>query len=94
MKKLAYEVIVVLNPKSEKGESIIEEASQQIEALNVKVAKKDHRGVKDLIYKIKGQKQGDFWSLQLEAERPIDLKGLNIYLNREPEIIRYLVLKK
>jgi ribosomal protein S6 len=51
-------------------------------------------GSKDLVYEIAGQTKGDFWVFDVESEKPLSLKELNIILNRETNIIRYLILKK
>ena len=54
---------------------------------------KDQIGVKPLVYQIKNFDKADFWQLEVEADKPIKLAELNVFLNRELQVIRYLVLK-
>jgi ribosomal protein S6 len=51
-------------------------------------------GLKDLAYEIEKNNKGDFWTIDLSSESPIKLKEFNLLLNRESNIIRYLILKK
>ena len=51
-------------------------------------------GLKELVYEIGKNSKGDFWTMDLTSESPIKQKDLNLLLNREPNIIRYLILKK
>lgn len=60
----------------------------------VKALEKNHLGLKDLVYKIKDLEKGDFWVVELESEKPVQLKEINLFLNRENNIIRYLILNK
>ena len=51
-------------------------------------------GLKDLAYEIQGHNKGDFWVLDLESEETLKIKEFNLLLDRETNIIRYLILKK
>jgi len=54
----------------------------------------DHMGQKDLAYEINKNFKGDFWVYNLTSKSPLKLKEFNLLLNRESNIIRYLILKK
>ena len=58
-----------------------------------KIAKKEHTGNKELVYEIAKGRKGDFWVLDVVAELPLKLNELNLFLNREVNVIRYLILK-
>lgn len=94
MKVNTYQLTVVINPKTEDKEKTIEKVVGWVEDVGGKVTKKDHFGLKDLVYEIKKLRKGDFWILTVESEKAIQLKELSLFLNREISIIRYLVLKK
>lgn len=94
-KKVKYEVVVVFAPKTEEKTAEISFAKVEawLESHKTKIVNKEHLGQKDFEYEIKTFDKGDFWNLHLEAESPINVKELNVLLNREVAIIRYLVLK-
>ena len=93
-KKITYELVVVLNPKTEKKEEIFKKVSTWLEGQDIKIDDKKHLGLKDLVYKIENHEKGDFWTLDLSTEKGLKLDDLNVFLNREKNIIRYLILKK
>lgn len=74
-------------------EKIFKKIGSWLEEKSAKVTKSEHTGTKELVYVIKGNRKGDFWILDVESEAPIKLTELNLYLNREVNIIRYLILK-
>ena len=94
--KINYQLVVVFDPKTDEKEK--EKVNKKIEDLlaenKAEVVKKEQTGLKALAYKIKGFDKGDFWIWDLAAEKPVTMKEFNLFLNREPSIIRYLVLKK
>ena len=90
--KNQYQLILVLNPKIEDKESILKKITTWLETKNIEL-KQVHLGLKELVYEIEKNSKGDFWSLDLDSEAPIKLKEFNLLLNREPNIIRYLILK-
>lgn len=94
-KKIKYEVVVVFAPKTEEKTAEVSFAKVEswLESKNTKIANKEHLGQKELDYQIKNFDKGDFWNLHLESEAPINVNDLNVLLNREVPIIRYLVLK-
>lgn len=92
--KIMYEVTVVFAPKTE--EKTIETVFSKLESMWIAATmdKKDHLGLKELSYAMKGNKKGDFWVLMVSADKTLKLNEVNLYLNREPSVIRYLVIKK
>jgi ribosomal protein S6 len=89
-----YEVTVVFAPKTE--EKAIETVFSKLESMWIAATleKKEHLGAKDLAYAIKGHKKGDFWVLKMTSDKTLKLTEINLFLNREPVVIRYLVIKK
>lgn len=94
--KINYQLVVVFDPKTdEKDKEKVNKKIEDILAENkAEVVKKEKVGLKNLAYKIKSFDKGDFWVLDIASEKPVGLKEFNLFLNREPSIIRYLVLKK
>jgi len=92
-KKYQYQMVVVLNPKTEDKEKVFKKITTWLEGRKT-TADQDHMGLKELAYEIEGLDKGDFWVFDLESESPLKLKELNLLLNRETNIIRYLILKK
>lgn len=90
-----YQIILVLNSKTEdkEKEKVLAKVETWLESMKAKVAKKDHQGNKELVYEIAKSKKGDFWILNVEGEQPLKLGELNLFLNREINVIRYLILK-
>lgn len=93
-KKYQYQVILVLNPKTEDKEKVLEKASSWLESKKAKILEKDHMGLKDLAYEIQKHNKGDFWVFEVESEETLKIKDFNVLLDRETNIIRYLILKK
>lgn len=89
-----YEIVAVLSPKldDKDKESTLVKIEKNLTAAGE--VKRDHFGVKELVYKIKEMSKGDFYVFNVEAKKPVVLKEINLFLNREPNVIRYLVLKK
>lgn len=91
-----YQMVLVLAPKVEEKdrEKILTKVESWLGDKTAKITKKEHTGTKELVYKIAGEKKGDFWILDVESVKPIKLDELNLFLNREIKVIRYLILKK
>lgn len=92
--KYQYQIILVLSPKTEDKEKVLEKAYSWLESNKAEISNKDHMGLKDLAYEINGQNKGDFWVLDVESDESLKIKEFNLLLNRETNIIRYLILKK
>jgi ribosomal protein S6 len=94
-KKHNYQMILVLNSKTEDKdkEKVLAKVELWLEGMKAKIAKKDHVGNKELVYEIVKSRKGDFWILDVVGEMPVKLNELNLFLNREVNVIRYLILK-
>ena len=91
--KYQYQIIIVLSPKTEDKEKVLNKAYSWLEKNKAEILNKDHMGLKDLAYEIKENNKGDFWVLDVESKEPLKIKDLNLLLDREINIIRYLILK-
>lgn len=94
-KKHNYEVVVEFSPKADDKtkQPVFDKITKWFENASASVTAKDHIGVKSLVYQIKDFDKADFWQLNVESAKPIKLAELNVFLNRELQVIRYLVLK-
>ncbi len=90
--KNQYQIILVLNPKIEDKENILKKITTWFETKKIEF-NQTHLGLKELAYEVEKNNKGDFWSLEVSSESPIKLKEFNLLLNREANIIRYLILK-
>lgn len=88
-----YQMVTVLNPKTEDKDKTLNKVFSWMENNKVEITNKDHLGLKDLVYEINNQNKGDFWIFDIESLKPLKLKDLNLLLNRDINIIRYLILK-
>lgn len=88
-----YEVIVVLNPKAESKEKTIKLVEDKIAEMNFVVENRENLGNKSLAYKIKNLDKGDFWVFTIGGKKAIESKEFKLFLNRDPAVIRYLILK-
>jgi len=91
--KYQYQIILVLSPKTEDKEKVLAKAYSWLESNNVEISNKDHMGLKDLTYEIKDNTKGDFWVLSVGSKEPLKIKEFNLLLDREINVIRYLILK-
>ena len=92
--KYQYQIILVLNPKTEDKEKVLTKAYSWLETNGAEITNKDHMGLKELAYEIQGQGKGDFWVIDAETNETLKAKDFNVLLDRESNIIRYLILKK
>jgi len=90
-----YEVIVVLNPKAESKdkEKTIKLVEDKIAEMDFSIDNRENLGNKELAYKIKSLDKGDFWVFTIGGNKPIKLAEFKLFLNRDTQIIRYLILK-
>lgn len=90
-----YEVIVVLNPKAESKdkEKTVKLIEDKIAEMAFKIDNRENLGNKALAYKIKGLDKGDFWVFTIGGNKPIKSTEFKLFLNRDIQIIRYLILK-
>jgi ribosomal protein S6 len=94
-KQHSYQMILVLSPKAEDKDKdkVLAKVETWLTANKAKISKKDHTGNKELVYEIAKGRKGDFWVLDVVSELPLKLNELNLFLNREVNVIRYLILK-
>lgn len=94
--KNKYQFVLVFNPKaeSEAVEKIIKKVGAFLEEKGASIAKKESQGMKELAYEVAGFRKGNFQLLDVEGDNPIKLTEINLFLNRESNVIRYLILKK
>lgn len=90
-----YEVIVVLNPKTESKdkEKTIKLIEDRIAGMAFSIDNRENLGNKVLAYKVKGLDKGDFWVFTIGGNKPIRSAEFKLFLNRDAAIIRYLILK-
>ncbi|MFA6185317.1 MAG: 30S ribosomal protein S6 [Candidatus Shapirobacteria bacterium] len=92
--KYQYQIILVLSPKTEDKEKVLTKAYSWLESNKAEILNKDHMGLKDLAYEIQNHNKGDFWVLDVESKETLKIKEFNLLLDREINVIRYLILKK
>ena len=93
--KNKYQVVIVLSPvmKEKNRVILLDKVKVRVEKEGVKVKKMEGQGLKSLAYEIKDYDKGDFWVFDVRGRDGLKLDELNVFLNREAGIIRYLVLK-
>jgi len=93
--KNKYQVVIVLSPvmKEKNRVILLDKVKVRVEKEGVKVKKMESQGLKSLAYEINDYDKGDFWVFDVRGRDGLKLDELNIFLNRETGIIRYLVLK-
>lgn len=92
-KKYKYQLVVVLPPKLDKKDDVLTKISGWLEKEGIEIEKKSNFGIKDLVYEIEKNNKGDFWIMDLLSEKTLKMSELNVFLNREKNVIRYLILK-
>ncbi len=90
-----YEVVVVLNPKAEskEKEKTLKLIEEEITKLGYELEKREDLGTKTLAYPIAGQEKGVFWVFYVGGKAAVKSKEFTLFLNREKNIIRHLILK-
>lgn len=94
--KRDYQLVLVLDPKitPKKGQVVRDRLKAEMDKMKgVKAAKGKHEGLKSLVYNIGGFDKGDFWTFDIDSQDGLKLDKLNVFLNRQKEVIRYLILK-
>ncbi len=93
---MRYQFVLVFPPKTEdkERESVFAGLLEVLTHFDGKLGKWEHFGTKDLAYEIGGNDRGDFWEVVAETKLPLKMNEVNLFLNREANVIRYLVLKR
>jgi ribosomal protein S6 len=87
-----YELVTILSPKAADGAA--EEVKKQLTNFGWEITGEENIGTKKLAYEIKKLEKGNYWVWNLATKKTIDHKALNLTLNRNNNIIRYLLIKK
>ena len=90
--KQEYEIVLVFGPKA--GEEPVKKTVDKLLELGLVQVKLEHLGPKPLVYRIEGNDKADFWVLEAKVGKKVNFKEVNLYLNRNTDVIRYLILKK
>jgi ribosomal protein S6 len=90
--KQKYEIVLVFPAKV--GEKSVEVVAEKLKSFGWKEGKVTHVGLKTLAYPISNQIKGDFWIFEGQGKAGVNFTEINLYLNRNTDIIRYLVLRK
>lgn len=90
-----YELTVVLDGKAgaAKKKKVTETLEKTLKIFKGVIAKSDEWGVKELAYKIGKSDTGLYLFFELELD-PKGVKAVNDKLRTDPDIIRYLVVRK
>ncbi len=90
-----YEVIVVLNPKAESKdkEKTVKLIEDHLTEMEFSVDNRENLGNKTLAYKVKGSDKGDFWVFTVGGSKPMKSAEFKLFLNRDIQVVRYLILK-
>ena len=94
--KNAYQLVIVFQPKTDAKdkEGVFDRIKAFATTLGAQVDKVEDLGTKELAYVIKKFTRGDFSEMSISTEVSFKYDEITLYLNREPSVIRYLVLKK
>ena len=92
----AYQLVLVFKAKlpQKDREVILEKITEMVKKQDAEIGTQEDMGSKELAYEIKGQLKGDFLKVEVKTTKEFSYKELNLFLNREAQVIRYLVLKK
>lgn len=94
--KNAYQLVIVFAPKlaEKEKEGVLAKVKGLVTKLGAKVEKVEDLGTKELEYLIKKHNKGEFTEMLITTEVSFKYDEITLFLNREPTVIRYLVLKK
>jgi len=90
-----YEVLYILNPNFSKEQiaGVMSEVSDFIEKKKHGVVNHDFWGKKQLAYKVKKQKYGNFVLLNTEFEDANFVNEFKVFLNLNKEVMKYMIIK-
>ncbi len=94
MKKYEFVFLTRSGLKKSKLEKIFLALREEIKKAKGKIEKEENLGKKDLAFPINKETQASFWVWRLILKDKVSFSSINIFLNREPEIIRYLFLRE
>lgn len=91
-----YEFVFVTDPglSSSKKKELFSSLKKLIEEAGGKVEERQEWGVRELAYPIKKKTKGEYFIWQILVNGSLQLGELNVFLNQEEGILRYLFLKE
>lgn len=94
--KKKYQLVLVIKPELAKKDR--DKLSKTVETgltrAGFKIDSKTDLGTKELAYLIKEHDQADFWEYGLSCQvEKVNINEMNLFFNREENVIRYLFLK-
>ena len=94
-KKYTYQMVLVFAPKTESKiiDGVLGKVSAFLDTVKAEITKKESLGTKELVYEIQDNRKADFWEVTIESIKPVKVTDINIFLNREVTVNRYLILK-
>lgn len=95
--KKNYQFVLVLKPElSAKDKKVLLESTEaELAKIGLNVDGKKEMGLMSLAYEIEDFDQAEFFDYNLTSgQDSVDIAELNLFLNREENIIRYLFLKE
>ncbi|MFH1561053.1 MAG: 30S ribosomal protein S6 [Patescibacteria group bacterium] len=90
-----YEFVLVLRPslKKQQEEELLTGLEKEFKSKGVKVDKKEDLSNLNFCYPIAEEDKGHFLSWQLSASEGFNFTPVATFINRQSDIIRYLLLK-
>jgi len=91
-----YEFVFLTRPelKKEQQKEIFSALEKEIKKAGGKIEKKEDWGKKRLVYSIAKEKDAFFWIWRFSFEKAVNFSSFHTFLNRQQEIIRYLLLRE
>ncbi len=89
-----YELVVVIDPQLEEKaqKTLLKKVESQLKKEGGKLIKPKLWGLKQLAYPLKKQTRGLYWVFNFATGSHFRNDNLNIFLNREEAVLRYLLL--
>ena len=92
MEEKNYELVIVI-PAGKEGKKVKDAVKAALSKDGAKRIKTESWGVKEFAYPIEKASKGSYWIYSFAASS-FSTDKLNIFLNREKQIYRYLLLRK
>lgn len=88
-----YELTLVLNTKTEGKEQLIERLENALKESDVKIDKKEEKGILDYAYEINHEFQGDYVYYELTSDNPDFSTEFERICKISDYVVRYLFVK-
>ena len=91
-----YDFVFLTRPGLKKKEldQLFSALKEEIRKVGGKVDKQEDWGKKELAYPIAKENEASFWIWWLSFKDKVNFSPVNLFLNREDKIIRYLFLRE